>query len=588
MVLRWIITLALVIANVESFSSRFASFSPLQPQQRYRRKLRPTESVSYPIQDYGCSYGHVTGTTYSSYTCLQMTAFDEDQAAVEEEARLKILDARRKQIRNTLKAAESLRNYRLQNELTPELDEDGKPIKSDSKSAVALTAFVVAAGAIALRIGGRAALISAVGLDFMNENPGLKENLDRILDTAASLDPLTEAGLFLAAWTAVKVFCFDAGGVALALSSGILFGGVLQGGLFSAFCAAVGSSIAFSLAKLDTPVRTKALEIVDEYPSLRGIERVVAEDGFKAILTLRLAPILPIPLGMYNYIYAVTGVPFFDFFAGIFLGSIKPYLLDSYLGYFGKQIVDGSAAEATGLQDVILLVALGLSVLIGVFASQLAGETFDSVMAEVEAEKKEKAGEEEEVDDGIIRSFLNFDLPQWLIGFQVALAMADDRVHQMIYDEYDAKLWNYTKTEPIPRELDPALDPTSPEIAGAKHGFDFGEAFCDALVLSPALAQTFLIYADPLLDEEQEKADRNVPRDFDIDPVVQEVANVVVSSSLSSSSSSSSGMQELEATLIEDDDSEEALLKRLSALRSITRERLNKLNAKIRDEEEIF
>ena len=107
----------------------------------------------------------------------------DDQAAVEEEARLKILQARRQQIRGTLKAAESLRNYRIQNDMVPELDpETGKPIKSDCKSAVTLTAFVVAAGAIALRVGGRAALISAVGLDFMNENPSLKENLDNILE----------------------------------------------------------------------------------------------------------------------------------------------------------------------------------------------------------------------------------------------------------------------------------------------------------------------------------------------------------------------------------------------------------------------
>jgi hypothetical protein len=47
--------------------------------------------------------------------CLQMTLFDEDQAAVEGEARLKVLEARHKQIRDVLKAAESVRNCRLEN-----------------------------------------------------------------------------------------------------------------------------------------------------------------------------------------------------------------------------------------------------------------------------------------------------------------------------------------------------------------------------------------------------------------------------------------------------------------------------------------
>ena len=147
----------------------------------------------------------------------------------------------------------------------------------------------------------------------------------------------------------MKVLCFDFGGVVLALSAGILFGGVIQGAVCSAAAATIGSSVAFFLAKADTPVRKKALEVVDEYPSLRGIERVVAEDGLKAILTLRLAPLLPIPIGMYNYVYGVTNVPYFDFAAGVFLGSLKPYLLDSYLGVFGKQVVEGTAGDPGGI-----------------------------------------------------------------------------------------------------------------------------------------------------------------------------------------------------------------------------------------------
>ena len=214
------------------------------------------------------------------------------------------------------------KNYRLGNDLVPEIDpETGKPVKSDAKSALTLTAFVVAAGAVLLRVGGRAALVSAVGLDFATENPELRDGLDSVLDYAGSVGTEAELALFVLAWTAVKVFCFDGGGVVLALASGILFGGVWQGALVSSFAATVGSSVAFGLAKLDTPVRKKALEVVEEYPSLRGIEKVVAEDGLKAILVLRLAPVLPIPIGLYNYVYGVTNVPYLQFAGGIFFGS---------------------------------------------------------------------------------------------------------------------------------------------------------------------------------------------------------------------------------------------------------------------------
>lgn len=432
---------------------------------------------------------------------------NEDPAAVEEEARLKILQDRRKSIRSCLKSAEAVRNFRFQQGWVPELDDDGKPIKSDGKFAVTLTAFGVAAGAILLRVGGRAAFVSAVGLDFVTDNPELKANLDQILEVSESLDPATKAALFTAAWTAVKVLCFDAGGVVLALSSGILFGGVLQGALVSSAAATIGSCVAFSMAKLDTPVRGKALELLEEYPSLRGIEKVVARDGLKAVLTLRLAPVLPIPIGMYNYVYGVTNVAVTDFAGGIFLGSFKPYLLDSYLGYFGKEIVDGTSA-GSGMQDFLLLGALGVSVLIGVFASQLAGETWDSVLQEVEEEKKLKAGseDEEDEDDGITRKLFGLELPVWMLDFQRGLQQANERVSDMIAIEFQSKVWNFTSTgEDIPVDLDPSVMATSPEVAGANQGLDIGASIFDGLVLSPLLFTAFSKYADPLYNEEEDE-----------------------------------------------------------------------------------
>jgi len=443
-------------------------------------------------------------------TSLRAAKFEGDD---EEETRLKILSSRRNTIRSMLENAEKQRNYRLENDIVPEIDpETGKPIKSDSKAALTFTAFIVAAGAVTLRIGGRAALVSAVGLDFANDNPELKENMDNFLTYVSSLDQGLEALAFIAAWTFVKVFCFDAGAVVLALSAGILFGGVIQGALFSAFAATVGSSIAYLLAKVDSPFRNKALELLEEYPSLRGIEKVVAEDGLKAVLTLRLAPVLPIPIGLYNYVYGVTNVPYFDFAGGIFLGSLKPYLLDSYLGYFGKQVVDGTAGDAGGIQDYILLAALGFSVLVGVFASELAGETWDSVKVEIDKEEKRKKLEnpEDEEDDGIMRKFLGFEFPEWAIGAQLALKAADERMETMIKTEYNAAVWNYTDDNPAPFEKNPANYIDSPEKMGAGKGFDGVSAICDGFVLSPQLFKSYFKYADPLFDGEDEIIQQNM------------------------------------------------------------------------------
>ena len=233
---------------------------------------------------------------------------------------------------------------------------------------------------------------------------------------------------------------------------------------------------------------------------------MVAEDGLKAVLTLRLAPILPIPIGLYNYVYGVSSIPYLPFAGGIFLGSLKPYLLDSYLGVFGKQVVDGTVNEGDGLQDIILLAALGFSVLIGVFASELAGETWDSVKSEIEEEEKRKKQQnpDEVDDDGIMRQFLGFQFPDWVVGAQLSLKEADERMETMIKTEYNARVWNCTEDNPPPLSEDPSQSPTSPEKRNAGKGFDGVAAICDGLVLSPALMRSYFKYADPLFDEKED------------------------------------------------------------------------------------
>ena len=169
------------------------------------------------------------------------------------------------------------------------------PKSDDNNSALILTAFVIAFGAVLLRVGGRAALVSTLGLDFAQENPELQMQLDSFLSYTSSLPITLELVLFTLAWTVVKVFCFDAGGIVLALSAGILFGGVLKGAVASSAAATIGSSVAFGLAKIDTPIRKKALEILDEYPSLRGIEKVCLsfmnmQDALEETKSTRVVP----------------------------------------------------------------------------------------------------------------------------------------------------------------------------------------------------------------------------------------------------------------------------------------------------------
>ena len=167
---------------------------------------------------------------------------------------------------------------------------------------------------------------------------------------------------------------------------------MLPGAFLSATGATLGSSLSFALSRGQLKQRVDGA--LAKQPVARGLAKVVEEDGFRTVFVLRLAPILPLPLASYPYIYGTSNVSYAPFAAGTFLGSLKPYLLDAYLGVFSKQLIDGDALDTS--KDAILLFGLGVLVLVGVFASELAAESWEKVQAEVAAEKETRGAEAEE------------------------------------------------------------------------------------------------------------------------------------------------------------------------------------------------
>lgn len=155
-------------------------------------------------------------------------------------------------------------------------------------------------------------------------------------------------------------------------------------------------------------------------------------------------------------------------------------------------------------------------------------------------------------------------LPQWLVGFQLALGQASERIDSFIEAEYEAKVWNYTKADggPPPRELDPAYASDSPEVMGAGKGFDFAASICDGLVLSPSLVNSFLKYANPLFDEEKDKEQ---------------------SFKIKNSFSSSSMVSNTETKSVKTPTGDE-MLSTLDELRSRTRQRLEELDKRLNNE----
>lgn len=247
-----------------------------------------------------------------------------------------------------------------------------------TKTAIATTAFGVAIVAILVRLGGRAALLELIGL-----NVGADEEVSRQVDSLLGLkDSLpggeaTAVACYVALWTVGKCLCLDPLVFLLAVSSGVFFGGVAQGATASALCGTVGSAAAFGLARV-SELRPRILRLARRNPRLRALERAVSERGFATVLVLRLAPVLPIPIGSYPYVYGATEMKFWQFAPATFLGSLKPYAFDAYLGLVAKDLVDSAAADGAN-DDLPVVLVFGAFLFVGTLASQLATQTWEEI-----------------------------------------------------------------------------------------------------------------------------------------------------------------------------------------------------------------
>jgi hypothetical protein len=158
-----------------------------------------------------------------------------------------------------LKAAEGTRNYRILNRHVPPLNpEMGKPSRSDARHALNVMAFIIAAGAVLLRFGGRVALVSALSLNFATENPELRDSLEAVLGYAPSIGPGGELALFVLAWTAVKVLCLDPGGVDGGSTAAVAIAAVAIAAVATAAVAVMTAAVAMEVVATATVVVTMA------------------------------------------------------------------------------------------------------------------------------------------------------------------------------------------------------------------------------------------------------------------------------------------------------------------------------------------
>lgn len=139
------------------------------------------------------------------------------------------------------------------------------------KATIIITAGMVAGAGVILRLGGRGALISVLGLDFAKDT-GIVDGLTNLINFVSPehLGSFSYVA-FLGLWCIAKVLCIDTATILLALSSGVIFHGVLAGTVISVVCGTIASSCNFALAR--TSLREKTRKIINKKPTLRAIDR---------------------------------------------------------------------------------------------------------------------------------------------------------------------------------------------------------------------------------------------------------------------------------------------------------------------------
>jgi len=230
-----------------------------------------------------------------------------------------------------------------------------------------------------------------------------REELQEYLKYLDGLDFATKFALFTLVFAVEKVFLigeFIPFGVILPTISPILFGGVAAGAAITATSSTLASSVNFFLGRRFLTNQVREFQLPGQGPIgdsswFKAITRrfdssnfnSTLPEGFKSVLILRLAPLLPIPVDAHWYVAGTTPVRFWEFFAAHFIGTMKVAILDAYLGSLLLQAATESSRLEEQTRGAVIIETVAL-VAISAFVTTYATNIFTTILAE-EGYKKE-------------------------------------------------------------------------------------------------------------------------------------------------------------------------------------------------------
>ena len=157
----------------------------------------------------------------------------------------------------------------------------------------------------------------------------------------------------------------------LTIVAGFTFG--MFNGLIAVMSGiALGAAAGFLFARY--AARGAVARTIARDPRFNAIDEAIARDGWKIIGLLRMCPV---PFGLTNYLYGLTGVGFWRYMGASLAGMLPGSMAFVYFGAFGKQTLNGGRDPiqlALGALTVVAMIAV--TIMLGRIARRATGADF--------------------------------------------------------------------------------------------------------------------------------------------------------------------------------------------------------------------
>ncbi|KAK7292381.1 hypothetical protein RIF29_08159 [Crotalaria pallida] len=167
----------------------------------------------------------------------------------------------------------------------------------------------------------------------------------------------------------------------LTLGGGYLFG-LPIGFVADSIGSTVGAGAALFVGR--TIGKPLVISRLKDYPQFRSVAIAIQRSGFKIVLLLRLAPLLP--FNVLNYLLSVTPIPLGEYMLASWLGMMPLTLALVYVGTTLKDLSDvthGWGNFSTG-RWVFLILSVVISVVLMIWVTKVSKSALDEALAECE------------------------------------------------------------------------------------------------------------------------------------------------------------------------------------------------------------